>query len=62
MLAAENSNFGVTEELLVQTLVVDGTGIVDGNYRLIRLNDRWTIGLKTLKTWHACVASMPCSC
>ena len=53
MLAAENSNFGVTGELLAETLVVNGTGNVDGSYRLIRLRDRWTVGLKTLKTWHA---------
>ena len=52
MLAAENSDFGVTGELLVETLVVDGTGNVDGSYRLTRLkdSDRWTVGLKT---WHA---------
>ena len=41
MLAAENSDFG-TGELLAETLVVDGTGNVDGSYRLIRLKDRWT--------------------
>ena len=63
MLAAEKSDFGVTGELLAETLVVDGTGNVDGSYRLIRLKDRWTVGLKTLKTWHAGVASMlSCSC
>ena len=50
MLAAENSNFGVTGELLAETLVVNGTGNVDGSYRLIRLRIRWTVGLKTLKT------------
>ena len=30
MLAAENSNFGVTGELLTETLVVDGTANVMG--------------------------------
>ena len=43
MLAAENSDFGVTGELLAETLVVDGTGNVDGSYRLIGLKDRWTV-------------------
>ena len=63
MLAAENRDFDVTEEFLVETLVVDGTGNVDRSYRLIRLKDRWTVDLKTLKTWHAGVASMlSCSC
>ena len=63
MLAAENRDFDVTGEFLVETLVVDGTGNVDRSYRLIRLKDRWTVGLKTLKTWHAGVASMlSCSC
>ena len=40
MLAAENRDFGVTGELLAETLVVDGTGNVDESYRLIRLKDR----------------------
>ena len=63
MLAAENRDFGVTVKLLAETLVVDGTGNVDGSYRLIRLKDRWTVGQKTLKTWHAGVASMlSCGC
>ena len=55
MLAAENSDFGVTGKLLAETLVVDATGNVDGSYRSIRLRDRWTDDccLKTLKTWHA---------
>ena len=43
MLAAENRNFGVTGKLLAETLVVDGTGNVDGSYRLIGLKDRWTV-------------------
>ena len=51
MLAAENSSFGVTGELLEETLVVQG--------RKCRwLKDRWAAGLKTLKTWHTGVASM----
>ena len=32
MLAAESSDFGVTGKLLAETLVVDGTGNVDGSY------------------------------
>ena len=59
MLAPENNDFGVTGKLLAETLVVDGTENVDGSYRLIRLKDRWTVDLKTLKAWHAGVASMP---
>ena len=43
MLAAENSDFGVTGKLLAETLVVDATGNVDGSYRSIRLRDRWTV-------------------
>ena len=63
MLAAENSDFSVTGELLAETLVVDETGNVNGSDRLIWLKDQWTVGLKTLKTWHAGVASMlSCSC
>ena len=52
------SVFGVTGELLAETLVLEGTGNVDESYRTIRLKVRWTVGLKTLKTWHAGVASM----
>ena len=52
-LAAENSDFSVAGELLAETLVVKGTGNVDGSYRLIGLKDRWTVGLKTVKRWHA---------
>ena len=55
--------FGVTGELLAETLVLDGTGNVDESYRMIRLKVGWTVGLKTLKTWHAGVALMPsCKC
>ena len=49
MLAAENRDFGVTGKLLAETLVVDGTGNVDGSYRLIRLKDRWTIGSENVQ-------------
>ena len=57
------SDFGVTGELLPETLVLDETGNFDESYRLIRLKVRWTVGLKTLKTWHAGVVSMlSCSC
>ena len=63
MLAAENSDFDVTRELLAETLLANGTGNVDGSYRLIRLKDLWIADLKTFKTWHAGVASMlSCSC
>ena len=63
MLAAENSDFGVTGKLLAETLVVDATGNVDESYRLIRLKDRWTVSLKTLITWHTGVALLlSCSC
>ena len=59
MLASENRDFGVTVKLLAETLVVDGTENVDGSYRLIGLWDRWTqVSQKTLKIWHAGVASM----
>ena len=52
MLAAEKSDFGVTgSDLLAETLVLDRNA--DGSYRLIGLKDRWTVGLKMLKTWHA---------
>ena len=33
MLSAENSDCGVTGELLAETLVVDGKENVDGSYR-----------------------------
>ena len=57
------SDFSVTGELLPETLVLDGTGNFDESYRLIRLKVRWTVGLKTLKTWHAFVVLMlSCSC
>ena len=35
MFTAENSDFGVTGELLAETLVADGTGNGDRNYRFI---------------------------
>ena len=63
MLAAENSDFDVTRELLAETLLANGTGNVDGSYRLIRLKDLWIADLTTFKTWHTGVASMlSCSC
>ena len=40
MLIAENSDFGVTGELLAETLVVDGTGNVNESYQLIQLKDQ----------------------
>ena len=44
MFAAEDSDFGAeTGELLVKTFVADEKGNVDGNYRLIRLKDRWML-------------------
>ena len=58
MLAAENRDFGITVKLLAETLVVYGTVNVDGSYRLIGLKDRWTVGQKAIKIWHAGVASM----
>ena len=57
MLAAEDSDFVVTGELLAETLVVKGTGNFDGSSRLIRLKDRWTAVQKMLKTWHAGVSA-----
>ena len=50
MLAAGNSDLGLTGELLAETLVVDGTGNVDRELLTIRLEDRWIVGVKTLKT------------
>ena len=47
MLAAENSDFGV-----------DGTGNVDGSYRLIRLKDRWTVwseNAQNMARWPCCI-------
>ena len=49
MLAAENSDFGVTGEFLAETLVAVGTGNVDGSYQLIGLKEGWTVGLKMFK-------------
>ena len=52
------SDFGVTGKLLAETLVLDGTGNYDESHRLIRLKVRWSVGLKTFKTWHAFVVLM----
>ena len=57
MLAAENSDFSVTGELLAETLVADGTGmLMEAIDWFDWKTDRWDVGLKTLKTWHAGVA------
>ena len=49
MLIAENSDFGVTGELLAETLVVDGTGNVNESYQLIQLKDQWMLVWKRSK-------------
>ena len=49
MLAAENSDFGV-----------DGTGNVDGSYRLIRLKDRWTVWSGNAQNMARCPCCIDC--